>query len=173
MTAGVRKLALTAHVITSVGWLGAVAAFLALAITGLTNHDPQHVRAAYVAMELTGWLVIVPLSVASLLTGIVQSLGTVWGLFRHWWVIVKLCLTVLATAVLLVHMQPVSDVAELAAATTLSSADLRGLRTQLLFDAAAGLLVLLVTTALSVFKPRGVTAYGWRRQREQQPTFTR
>ncbi len=168
MTPGVRRLALTAHVITSVGWLGAVAAFLALAITGLTSHDPQRVRAAYLAMELTGWLVVVPLSVASLLTGIVQSLGTVWGLFRHWWVVVKLCLTVLATAVLLVHMRPVSYVADVAAATALSSVDLRGLRMQLLVDAAAGLFVLLVTTALSVFKPRGVTTYGWRRQREQQ-----
>jgi hypothetical protein len=167
MSPGVRKLALTAHVTTSVGWLGAVAAFLALAVAGLTSQDAQTVRAAYLAMELTGWLVIVPLSVASLLTGIVQSLGTPWGLLRHYWVVVKLVTTVLATAVLLVHMRPISSVAGVAATTTLSSADLRGVRTQLVFDAGAALLVLLVTTTLSVYKPRGLTAYGWRRQQEQ------
>ena len=76
MTPSLRKLALTAHVTSSVGWLGAVAAFLALAIAGLTSRDPQMVRAAYLAMELTGWFVIVPLSLASPLTGLVQSLCT-------------------------------------------------------------------------------------------------
>lgn len=89
MTPGLRKFALTAHVTSSVGWLGAVAGFLALAVAGLTSHDAQKVRAAYLAMELTGWFVIVPLSIASPLTGLVQSLGSTWGLFRHYWVLIK------------------------------------------------------------------------------------
>ena len=54
-------------------------------------------RAVYLAMHLTTWFVIVPLCLASLLTGIVQSLGTTWGLFRHSWIVTKLLLTVLAT----------------------------------------------------------------------------
>jgi DMSO/TMAO reductase YedYZ heme-binding membrane subunit len=74
---------LTAHVVSSVGWLGGVAVFLALSVAGVTSEDPQVVRAAYIAMESIGWLVLVPLSLASLLTGLVQSLGTKWGLFRH------------------------------------------------------------------------------------------
>jgi hypothetical protein len=64
MTAGVRKIALTTHVTSSVGWLGAVAAFLALAIAGVASNDSQLVRAAYLAMHLTTWFVIVPLSFA-------------------------------------------------------------------------------------------------------------
>jgi hypothetical protein len=102
----VRKLALTTHVASSVGWLGAVAAFLALAIAGLTGQNEQLGRAAYLAMHMTTWFVIVPLSFAALLTGLVQSLGTNWGLFRHYWVMAKLVLTVLATIILLVHTQP-------------------------------------------------------------------
>ena len=82
LTPRLRKLALTAHVTSSVGWLGAVAGFMAVSIAGLTSQDAQVVRAAYLAMELTSWFVIVPLAVAALLTGIVQSLGTPWGLFR-------------------------------------------------------------------------------------------
>ena len=35
MTPGLRKFALTTHVTSSVGWLGAVGAFLALAIAGV------------------------------------------------------------------------------------------------------------------------------------------
>lgn len=56
--------------------------------------------------------VIVPFSVACLLTGLVQSLGTVWGLLRHYWVIAKLLITVAATVLLLVHMQPVGHLAD-------------------------------------------------------------
>lgn len=163
---GVRKFALTAHVISSVGWLGAVASFLALAVAGLSSQDAQMVRAAYLAMGLTGWFVILPLSLASLLTGLIQSLGTTWGLFRHYWILVKFLMTILATIVLLVHMQPISHMAGVAAERTLSSAELRGLRIQLVADAGAALLVLLVATTLSVYKPRGMTRYGWRKQHE-------
>ena len=164
MSPVLRKVALIAHVTFSVGWLGSVAAFLALAIAGLTGEDPQTVRAAYLAMEVIGWFVIVPLSFASLLSGLVQSLGTAWGLFRHWWVVIKLVMTVLATAVLLVHMQPVGHLADAVAAATLAGGELRGLRVQLLADAGAAIVVLLIATTLSIVKPRGLTRYGWRQQ---------
>jgi hypothetical protein len=162
MTSGVRKFALTTHVTSSVGWFGAVAAFLSLAITGLLSQNAQTVRAAYLSMELTTWVVIVPLSVAALLTGIVQSVGTTWGLFRHHWVVAKLGLTVLATFILLVHTQPIGRVAAVAAQRMLSSADMRQLRIQLVADAAAALFALLVATTLSVYKPWGLTSYGRR-----------
>ena len=164
MSSGVRKAALIAHVTLSVGWLGSVAAFLALAIAGLTTSDPQSVRAAYLAMEIVGWSVIVPLSLASLLSGLVQSLGTVWGLFRHWWVVLKLIMTVLATLVLLIHMQPVGHLANAVRAATLSGGELHGLRIQLIADAGAATVVLLIATTLSIVKPRGLTRYGWRQQ---------
>ena len=160
MTPGLRKFALTAHITFSVGWLGAVAGFLALAIAGLTSKDAQLVRAAYLAMKLTAWFVIVPLAFASLLTGIIQSVGTAWGLFRHYWVLAKLVLTVFATVVLLLKMKLIGYLAGVAAETTLSGAELRTLRIQLVVHAAGGLLVLLAITALSVFKPWGMTAYG-------------
>jgi hypothetical protein len=162
MTPSVRKLALTAHVTSSVGWFGAVGAFLSLAIAGLTSHNPQTVRAAYLSMELITWMVIVPASIAALLTGVVQSLGTTWGLFRYHWVVAKLMLTVIATIILLVHTQPIGRVAAVAATRVLSGGDLRQLRLQLVADAAAALVALLVVTTLSVYKPWGLTAYGRR-----------
>jgi hypothetical protein len=167
MTLHLRKLALTAHITSSVGWLGSVAAYLALAIAGLTIHDISMVRAAYLSMELIGWVVIVPFSLAALLTGLVQSLGTQWGLFRHYWILVKFLLTTVATIVLLWHMQAVSRMSGLAAETTLSSGDFRALRIQLVVHAAGGLLVLLAATTLSVYKPWGMTPYGRRKQYER------
>jgi hypothetical protein len=154
------KLMLTAHITFSVGWLGAVAAFLALALAGLFSQDAQQVRGAYIAMGLSGWYVIVPASLAALLTGIVQGLGTRWGLLKHYWVLVKLILTALATVILLVHMQPVSYLAAVASKMTLSALELRGLRIQLVADAVAALVVLLFATGLSVYKPWGRTRFG-------------
>ncbi len=164
-----RKFALTAHVTSSVGWLGAVAAFLALSIVGLTSQDAQTVRAAYLAMDLTAWLVILPLSLASLLTGLVQSLGTAWGLFRHYWVLFKLLINVFATVVLLMYMQTLDYFAGVAADSTLPAGDLRVLRDpSSVLHASLALMLLLVATTLAVYKPRGMTPYGQRKRHEQR-----
>jgi len=167
ITPPLRKLALTAHVTTSVGWLGALAVFLAHALASLISQDEQMVRAASLAMGLTAWFVILPLSLASLTTGLVQALGTAWGLFRHYWILFKLLLTAVATIVLLLKLGPISYLADMAAETTLSSVDLVGLRTSLMVHAAGGLLVLLTVATLAVYKPRGMTRYGLRKEREQ------
>src|SRR5437773_8128210 len=164
MTPGLRKFALAAHLTASVGWIGAVVAYLALGVSAVTSQDAQTVRAAWIAMELTGWFANVPLALAALLTGLIMSLGTKWGLFRHYWVLISLVLTILATIVLLLHMPTVSALADVARAA--DGADLGGLGGDL-FHPGVGLLVLLVITVLNVYKPRGVTRYGWREQHEQ------
>ena len=106
-----RKLLLTVHVSVSVGWLGAVSAFLALAVAALRSGDPAVVRGAYLAMDVTGWWVLVPLSVACLLTGVVQSLGTHWGLVRHYWVLATLVINIVATALLVLFMGTLAELA--------------------------------------------------------------
>lgn len=174
MRPALRKLNLTAHVSSSVGWLGAVVGFLALSIAGLASQDVDVVRSAYVAMNLIGQFVIVPLSLAAVVTGLVQSLGTQWGLFRHYWVAVKFILTVAATILLLLHQ----FVAVAGAARRVSAAavgtlpDVGPLGPQLVGDAGLAALVLLVTTTLSVFKPWGLTPYGRRKQQLEQRNDT-
>ncbi len=165
MTPSLRKFVLTVHLTVSVGWIGAVVAYLALGVSAVTSQDAQTVRAAWIAMELTGWFAIVPLAIAALLTGLVMSLGTPWGLFRHYWVLITLVLTILATVVLLLHMPTVSSLAGVAREA--DGADLAGLGGDL-FHPAVGLLVLLVITGLNVYKPRGLTPYGWRKQQEER-----
>jgi hypothetical protein len=168
MTASLRKLVLTAHITVSVGWLGTVAAFLALTITELTSRDAQMVRTAYAAMELTARFVIVPLAFASLLSGLIESLGTPWGLFRHYWVLAKLLLATFATIVLLAKMPLIGYAARRAAGTTSSGVDLHRAGTQFAVHAVGGLLVLLVITAKSVYKPWGMTRHGQRKQQERR-----
>lgn len=162
-----RKFALSAHLTFSVGWIGAVFAYLALGVGAVTSRDVQTVRAAWTAMEITGWYVIVPLALASLLTGLVMALGTKWGLFRHYWVLISFALTILATVVLVLHMPDVSVRAD--AAQEAEGATLEALGGDLLHP-GLGLVVLLVIQVLNLYKPPGMTRYGWRKQqREASP----
>lgn len=169
MSPSLRKFALIVHVTASVGWIGAVVAYLALVVAAITSQDTQTLPAAWIAMELIGWFALVPLSLVSLLTGLVMSLGTKWGLFRHYWVLFSLALTIIATVVLGQHMPTVSFFASVA--TEMDGADvglLRGGLQSELLHAGVGLLVLVVIQVLNVYKPRGMTAYGWRKQQEQR-----
>lgn len=167
MRPGVRKFTLAGHLTLSVGWIGAVAAYLALDIAGATSKDPQLLRAAYLAMEVTARYVIVPLAFASLITGLVISLGTKWGLFRHYWVLFSLVMTTIATVVLLIETQTISHLAGLAASPTASAEDLRALPSTL-GHSVGGTIVLVLVLVLNIYKPRGMTRYGQRQQHEER-----
>ena len=82
MALQMRKLLLATHVMSSVGWMGALAAFLAHAAVGLATDQQQVARAMSLAMEITAWLVILPLCALSFSSGAVQALATCWGLVR-------------------------------------------------------------------------------------------
>jgi hypothetical protein len=153
-----RRLALTAHVTASMGWLGAAAAILAMAVMGLTSDDQRIVRAVYLVMEPTAWLALVPLAIASLVTGVLSSLVSVWGLVRHWWVVFKLLINVFATIILVMYMETFRAMAQLAADPS-ASLDLVRNPSPLLHGIIA-IVALLAATVLSVYKPRGLTPWG-------------
>lgn len=167
MGKGLRKLLLSVHLTFSVGWIGAVVAYLGLGLGAATSSDTQTVRSAWTAMELVGWYVLVPLAVLSLSTGIVLALGTKWGLFRYYWVVISFVLTLVSTVVLILHMPAVSTTADVARVS--SGTALEELGGDLLHP-GVGLVILLVVQALNLYKPPGMTRYGWRKQqREGRP----
>ena len=171
MNPTLRKIALTAHVTCAVGWLGVVAAFLALAIVGLTSDDPDTVRGVYLVMEPMAGLILVPLGVLSLVTGLVQSLITPWGLIRHYWVVFKLLINVIALVVLIMYLETFRTMADVAADAMVELGEVRNSSPAL--HAGAALVLLLVATVLSVHKPRGLTPYGWRGIQERRTHLTR
>ena len=170
LSPGLRKLVLTAHLTASIGWIGALIAYLALGLAAVTTSEPQTVRAAWIAMELTGWYVIVPLAIGALVTGLVISLGTAWGLFRHYWVVISLVLTLFSTIILVLHMPSVSSTVEFVKQA--DDATLIGGLGGDLFHPTLGFVILLAITALNVYKPRGLTPYGWRKQQEERTRVT-
>lgn len=156
-----RKLVLAVHLTVSIGWIGGVLVYLALGQLAVRSKDDQTVRAAWIAMEASGWYVLVPLAVATVVTGLVMSLGTKWGLFRHYWVLISFLLTCFAATILVLHMPTVSSAADVA--RNADATQLRDLGGDL-FHPTIGLIVLLAVLVLNVYKPAGMTRYGWRRQ---------
>lgn len=153
---------LALHLTVSVGWIGGVVTYLVLGLAAVNATDAQVIRGAWIAMELSGWYALVPLAVASLLTGTIMAVGTRWGLVRHYWVVISWVLTSISVVVLVLHMPDVTATA--AVARTANAQDLAGLGGDL-GHPAIGLVVLLVVQGLNVYKPRGLTRYGHRRQR--------
>ncbi|MGH2691588.1 MAG: DUF2269 domain-containing protein [Actinomycetota bacterium] len=162
MSPGLRNLTLALHLTVSVGWLGAVAAYIAFDVSAATGQEAEMLRTAYLAMDRIARYVIVPLAFASLLTGLVVSLGTKWGLFRHYWVVISLLLTTLATVVLVNETRTIGYFADIAADPTTSADDLRALGNTLVHS-VGGTAVLLVVLVLNIYKPRGMTRYGRRK----------
>lgn len=161
MSPGWRKVVLLAHIITAVGWLGAVLAYVALDVAALSSEDPGRIRALWLARDLTVRYAILPLALASVGIGVVNALGTPWGMFRHYWVVMKFLLTLAATGILLQEASSISFMAQ-------ASAGDANPRPGSLLHSVGGLTVLLVITTLSVFKPRALSRYGWRKQQRNR-----
>ena len=158
MSSALRRFTFTTHITSSLGWVGAVIAFLTVAIIGLTSPDERTVRGAYLVMAPAAWFVLVPLAHASLLTGVVLSLGTAWGLFRHYWVVLKLLITVFATVILLIYMGTFRQMAGVAADPIVDLERVRNASP--IMHAILALILLLIATVLGVYKPLGMTPYG-------------
>ena len=157
-----RKFTFTTHVTTSVGWIGAVLVFLTLAAIGLSSQDERTVRGAYLVMAPAAWFVLVPLAHAALVSGIALSLGTAWGLFRHYWVALKLVITAFSTVILMIYMGTFRQMAGVAADPVVELGLVRN--PSPLLHAILALVFLLAATVLAIYKPFGMTAYGARLQ---------
>ena len=163
----IRKLVLTIHVVVSVGWIGIEAGLLALGLTGLYTRDPEVLRAAYIAIGLFGGIFVVPASIGTLVTGVLLSVGTPWGLFRHYWIVAKFVVTVaLVAGGIFVLNQKLQEAAARVSGVpinTLTSADVGTLRFQIIAAVSVALLLLVTATTLSVYKPWGKTWFGQRK----------
>jgi len=156
----IRRLTFATHVTCSAGWVGAVVVFLALASIALISEDERTVRGAYLVMAPATWLVLVSLAHASLLSGIALSLGTPWGLFRHYWVVLKLAITLFSTVILLIYMGTFRQMAGVAADPVVQLGLVRN--PSPVVHAVLALILLLIATWLAVYKPFGATPYARR-----------
>jgi hypothetical protein len=156
----IRRLTYSTHITSSLAWVGAVIVFIGLAVIGLTSGNEATTRGAYLVMAPAAWFALVPLAHVSLLSGLALCLGTAWGVFRHYWVVSKLVMTVFATAILLAYMSTFREMAGIAADSRVNLADVRN--PSPLVHSVLALVLLLSATWLAVYKPFGSTPYGRR-----------
>lgn len=158
-----RRLVLTIHIVSSIGWIGVYLVMLTLVITGLTASDPGVVRAAYVVMQVIDANLTVPITLTMLVSGVVLSVGTKWGLTRYYWVLVKIVISAVLTALVLAWQE-----GRLAAAAAAVSAVDSGLPANPSNGAIMPPIVVitaaLVATVLSVYKPWGRTPWAARKR---------
>jgi hypothetical protein len=164
-TSRVRRFVLLLHVVSSVGWLGLNLGVPALAVTGMTTGSPEWQHAVYRVLSLLGDLYLVPLSLTAFTTGVVLSLITSWGLVRHYWVVTKFVLTLIAVVLIPVSLLPGLHAAAEAVANT-PPGTFADIPRDGLGQVGAGFVsttMYLTCTVLSIYKPWGRTAAGRRR----------
>jgi uncharacterized membrane protein len=155
-----RKALLATHLTVSIGWIGSLAAYLVFDVAVVTGEDAETLRTGYLAMDRIVRFTVVPFAVASFVTGVLVSVWSRWGLFRHYWVVISLVLTSFALLVLLREVGVVASLARTAAASD-SAEHLRALGSTLPHS-VGGTVLLLIVLVLNVYKPRGLTRYGRR-----------
>jgi hypothetical protein len=89
----VYRLLLATHIIVSVGWLGIVFAKLVLGLRAMTSNAPGVSDALYLSMGVVN-IAFPPAAIGTLVTGVLLSMDTKWGLLQHYWVATKLALSV-------------------------------------------------------------------------------
>ncbi len=167
MSSQLRKFVLAIHLISSVGWIGAAAAYLALVVIVLTSQDARAVQDAILLMYPIDWFIILPFAAIGFSTGLVLSLATPWGLFRHWWTLFSFLLAIFGLFVLNEYSLTLREMAVVAAKPVLTGSELAMLKDPgHAVHNVGGLGLLLVIAVLNIYKPRGLTRYGWRKQQE-------
>ena len=150
------RLLLMVHILATVGLFGADLVLVTLGFSVVFGADPS---AAYPAAHLVASIVVAPLALVSLGSGVVLARLNGWGLFRYWWVTLKLAITLILTLVVLTVLVPRLGTAA-AIATAHASFDIAQRVPLALAPALATATVfLVVNVALAVYKP------GWRVRR--------
>ena len=150
------------HIVVSVGLLGLSFAMFVLATAAALTSDVATSQAAYRAMGIFTRGVVQPMAILAIVTGVVLSLGTKWGLFQHVWIVVKLVLTVATILCGMLILSPMRQyaIAATSGAAPLSPPDLGSTPWMMVATTAANVLMLGAATFISVYKPWGTI---WRR----------
>jgi hypothetical protein len=151
LSPGPRKWLVAAHTLVGVGWFGIVLAKLVLEIVAGSTGDLSLARAGFVFASALDRELFPQAAVMTLVTGVVLSLATPWGLFKYWWIVVKLALTVAVIATGVAFVGAWAEKGIVAAA----DGDVAAVSIRLIGAAVVHLLMLGAATVISVLKPWG------------------
>ncbi|MEV1085562.1 DUF2269 domain-containing protein [Streptomyces sp. NPDC050211] len=151
-----RRASVVVHVVASASWLGLTLGLLALAVTAITTGSAVTAEASVRAMKLFADWLLLPAAFLTLLTGLLLSLGTPWGLARHRWVYVKFWLTLATITATAFALRPGLGATVTAVTETGSVPD----PTDLVMGPIVSLSAYVFMTVISILKPWGLTRRG-------------
>lgn len=157
-----RRALLIVHVASSVGWLGVSFTMLTLGLAGRFGGTDRSTEGAYWAAHVFVDVLVIPLSLVSLVSGIVLGLRTRWGLVRHKWVVTKLTLTLITVGLGLFSLRPGVMAAYRESGPGGDPGALADAGTGLLYAGSVSTTTYLFVTAISILKPWGRTRWAAR-----------
>jgi hypothetical protein len=168
-TRRLRKALLIAHVVASVGWLGVSFAMFTLAVTARATARATARHSAYWAMHLLAEVLVIPVSLVALVTGIGTGLATSWGVLRYRWVVTKLVVTTVAVGLSVFALPTRTAVALRASSAPVDTATVHRAGTDLIVAASVSTTLYLSLTVVAVLKPWGRTVWGRRSRQAGAP----
>jgi uncharacterized membrane protein len=159
LTVSQKKWLLAIHIMFAGIMLGGAATTVILSITAMNTASAQVLQACYTIMHLLSKTSVRVSTIGTVVTGILLSVLTNWGLFRYYWIIVKEILTLLSIGIGIVGFYYWS----LEGLTLVTSEGLDALQNpaftvnhiQLWIGIVLQILSLTSMTVISVFKPWG------------------
>ena len=150
-----RKAVLAVHIVAAGAWIGLDVVMGVFVFTAMLTDEPGTRAVSLQALELFAVWPLLSIGLLCLLSGVVLSLGTKYGLVRYWWVAVKLVANVVLTSLVLVALRPgVVEAAEIG--RRIASDDrLAPLPDQLMFPPIVSTTTLVIAVLLAVYKPWG------------------
>jgi uncharacterized membrane protein len=147
-----RKAVLVLHIASVGSWLGIDVVMAVLTFTAIGTEDTSTKALCFQVLQLvTVW----PMTVAGLtclVTGVLLAMGSKCGLTKYWWVVVKLCINLLLSTLVLIALRP--GVAELADRGETHDLDVP--IGDMIFPPIVSPTLLMIAVVLSVFKPWGL-----------------
>ncbi|TDQ39805.1 hypothetical protein [Aureibacillus halotolerans] len=95
---------LTLHLLFAGILLGVSVTFLVLSITAATTNDQSVLLASYTSMHTLATSAVRASTIGTVVTGILLSIWTKWGLFTFYWIIAKEILTLISIGLGIVGM---------------------------------------------------------------------
>ncbi|GAB2667474.1 membrane protein [Kribbella swartbergensis] len=158
---------LVLHIASVGSWFGIDVVMAVLTFTALGTDSESTKALCFRVLELvTVWPMTVS-GLVCLVTGVLLAVGSKYGLTKYWWVVVKLFLNLLLSALVLVSLRPgVAEIADRAEA-----GDLGIPLGDMIYPPIVSPTLLTFAIVLSVFKPWGLLRRRKRTENAQGPAW--
>lgn len=154
-----KKALLTVHLLFASIMLGVMVTFLVLSIAAATTSNPAVFEACYAVMLVLAGSSVRASTIGTVVTGVLLSVLTHWGLLKYYWIIAKELLTVAAIGIgfvgIYVWSLKAADLSGGVGLNALHNPEFLANRLYLVAGIVCQLVSLVALFALSVYKPWG------------------